>query len=182
MATRIRKSTPSDTNIFLFFLDRTSHPPCCQFYLIAGLYHTVREMSYCILLIQVLMKQTLLPTPGFTPVWVSVWVSPNSLQENILKKFGKQGKTADFLRNQRLFGCGGRIWTDGLRVMSGCPGVYSCRASWKKPWNYNGLYKIAWCIVTAYYGIVGIISSHIVPAILYHLTSCLINTCTLCYS
>ena len=80
------------------------------------------------------------------------------------------------------FGCGGRIWTDGLRVMSGCPGVYSCRASWKKPWNYNGLYKIAWCIVTAYYGIVGIISSHIVPAILYHLTSCLINTCTLCYS
>ena len=67
MATRIRKSTPSDTNIFLFFLDRTSHPPCCQFYLIAGLYHTAKEMSYCILLIQVLMKQTLL--------WSSVFVT-----------------------------------------------------------------------------------------------------------
>ena len=67
MATRIRKSTPSDTNIFLFFLDRTSHPPCCQFYLIAGLYHTAREMSYCILLIQILMKQTLL--------WSSVFVT-----------------------------------------------------------------------------------------------------------
>ena len=81
MAIRIRKSTPSDTNIFLFFLDRTSHPPCCQFYLIAGLYHTAREMSYCILLIQVLMKQTLLPTPGFTPVWVSVWISPSRLRK-----------------------------------------------------------------------------------------------------
>ena len=62
------------------------------------------------------------------------------------------------------YGCGGRIWTDGLRVMSGCPGVYSCRAFWKKPWNYNGLYKITWCTVKAHYVIWGIISSHIVPS------------------
>ena len=46
---------------------------------------------------------------GFIPVWVSVWVSPNAPRKNVLKKFRKQGKTADFWRNQRRFGCGGRI-------------------------------------------------------------------------
>ena len=48
-------------------------------------------------------------TWSFTPVWVTVWVTPPHPRKSILKKFGKQGKTADFLRNQRRFGCGGRI-------------------------------------------------------------------------
>ena len=49
-----------------------------------------------------------MPTLTFTPVWVTVWVTPPYPRKNILKKFGKQEKTADFLRNQRRFGCGGR--------------------------------------------------------------------------
>jgi len=29
---------------------------------------------------------------AFTPVWVSVWVSPNAPRKNVLKKFGKKEK------------------------------------------------------------------------------------------